>query len=377
MNHSDEPKKPRILMVSQRNFHPNDLWRCPHYEFEDIVCQIDSVELLTPMPNKYYNISSGIAKFVKNNSMISVYPGISKIKLTKNYDILFLFCSFPYDFLNINLANNWRDYCKYSVCLVDEIWVKDILDQKGLLKLLSNFDHVMLYYSQSVKAVSEIIGRTCSYLPPGIDSIKFCPYPNPPTKVIDVYSIGRRSEATHKKLLEMVKEKNIFYVHDTISGPQAKSSVEHRNMFANMAKRSRFFIVNPGLIDRPERTNNQIEIPNRYFEGAAAGCILIGEIPKNEAFERLFNWPDSVVHLPFGSDNIDKIINEFDKQADRENSIRRSNIIQSLRRHDWVYRWESVLEIAGLDPMPGLLSRKNQLEKMAKIVEGETNNIWC
>jgi hypothetical protein len=48
-----------------------------------------------------------------------------------------------------------------------------------------------------------------------------------------------------------------------------------------------------------------------------------------------------------------------------------------LRRHDWVYRWESVLEIAGLDPMPGLLSRKNQLEKMAKIVEGETNNIWC
>jgi hypothetical protein len=35
-----------------------------------------------------------------------------------------------------------------------------------------------------------------------------------------------------------------------------------------------------------------------------------------------------------------------------------------------------VLKIAGLDPMPGLLARKIQLENMAKMVEEETNNVW-
>ena len=376
MSQDVEIRRPRILMVSQRNIFPKNPSRCPHYEFEDIVCQIDSVELQAPKPGKYFELGSRIARKVGKHSMIALNPGISKIKLTNSYDMLFLICSFPRDLLNLNIANNWRDYCKSSVCLVDEIWAKQIFEQRCYLKLLSKFDHVMLYYSQSVKAVSEFIGRKCSFLPPGIDSIKFCPYPDPPAKVIDVYSMGRRSEATHKKLLEMVKEKNIFYVHDTISGIQVINSIEHRNMFANMAKRSRYFIVNPGLIDSPETRGNQAEIPNRYFEGASSGCILIGEIPKNEEFERLFNWPEAVIHLAFGSDNIDKIINEFDKQADRGNRIRRNNIVQSLRRHDWVYRWESVLKIAGLDPMPGLLARKIQLENMAKMVEEETNNVW-
>lgn len=369
-----EIKRPRILMVSQRNFYPNHLWRCPHYEFEDIVCQMDSVELLAPIPGKYYNMCNKIARGVKKHSGIALYPGIPQIKLKNSYDMLFLLCSYPRDLLNINIVNNWRDYCKTSVCFVDEIWVKEIFDQRGYLELLSKFDHVILYYSQSVKPVSEFIGRECSFLPPGIDSIKFCPYPDPPVKVIDVYSIGRRSEATHKKLLEIVKENNIFYVYDTIAGG-AINSIEHRNMFANMAKRSRYFIVNPGHIDRLEARGIQMEISNRYFEGTSAGCILIGEIPRNEAFERLFNWPDAVIHLPFGSENIDAIINELDKQTDRGNKIRRNNIVQSLRRHDWVYRWESVLKIAGLDSLPGVLARKNQLEKMAKMVEEEKNNI--
>jgi len=366
--------KPRILMVSQRNISPNDLWRCPHYEFEDIICKIDSVELLNPIPENYFNIRNRIAQRVARHSKIALNTGVSKIKLKNGYDMLFLFCSFPRDLLNLNITNNWKDYCKTSVCLVDEIWVNQVLKQKCYMKLLSKFDHVFLYYSQSIKAVSESIGKMCLFLPPGIDTIKFCPYPEPPKRVIDVYNIGRRSEVTHKKLLEIARESNIFYIYDTLSKAKAINSIEHRSLFANIAKRSRFFIVNPGLIDRPDIRGNQIEVPNRYYEGASSGCILIGEIPKNEVFESQFNWPDSVIHLPYDSDNIEEIINEFDENTDREDDIRRTNIVQSLRRHDWVYRWEAVLKTVGLEPMQGLFTRKNELHVLAKIVE-ETNNI--
>src|SRR5271166_4943839 len=107
----------------------------------------------------------------------------------------------------------------------------------------------------------------------------------------------------------MVRETGLFYIHDSMDGNQAINSKEHRLLFANMAKRSRYFIVNPGLIDRPDKRGNQIEISNRYFEGAASGVIMVGERPDNGEFEKLFDWPDALIHLPYDSSGIDTIIN--------------------------------------------------------------------
>ena len=67
----------------------------------------------------------------------------------------------------------------------------------------------------------------------------------------------------------MARETGLFYLHDTIGGSQAIDSKEHRALFAKLAKRSRYFIVNPGKIDQPHVRGGQIEVGNRYFEGAA------------------------------------------------------------------------------------------------------------
>ena len=52
---------------------------------------------------------------------------------------------------------------------------------------------------------------------------------------------------------------------------------QHRELFANMAKRSRYFLVSPAKIDRTDETRGQVEIGHRYFEGAAAGAVMIGQ----------------------------------------------------------------------------------------------------
>src|SRR5262252_11177417 len=146
--------------------------------------------------------------------------------------------------------------------------------------------------------------------------------------------IGRRSHVTHQKLLRLAKERGVFYVYDSISGNLAINSKEHRLLLADMAKRSRYFIVNPGLIDQPGRRGNQIEIGNRYFEGAGSGAIMIGEHPKNEEFGKLFNWPDAVLHLPYDSEDINTVMNELDAAPDRQERMRRNNVAQVLMRHD-------------------------------------------
>ena len=359
-------ESPRVLIFSLRNIFGKALFRCPHYEFEDLICEIDSAELLAPKVDP----SSKRLRFATRlafHAPITLNPGIEKISAKRHYDILFTICGYPQDLIMFDAASYLRESCTKSVCLLDELWVKEIASHRHFLRVLANFDVVMLYYSQTVQPLSEQIGRTCMFLPPGVNAILFCPYPNLPKRVIDVCSIGRRSETTHQKLLKMVRESDLFYLHDSISG-EAINWSEHRALLANVAKRSRYFIVNPGKIDEPEKRGNQIEVSNRYFEGAASGAVMIGERPDNEVFNRLFDWPEAVVELPYNSPDIDLIIGELDRDPERQGRIRQNGVVQALRRHDWVYRWETILKTVGLEPMQGLLERKKRLNDLAQVL---------
>ena len=362
-----QPGKPRVLIFSLRNIFGKALFRCPHYEFEDIICAIDSADLLAPEvdpSSTRYTFATRLAY----HAPIALNPGIRRIPAKTHYDIFFTICGLPQDLLMVNAVSNLRDICRTSVCLVDELWVKEMFKHRHFLRILAKFDVVMLYYSQTVKPLSEQIGRRCVFLPPGVDAILFCPYPNPPKRVIDVCSMGRRSEITHQRLLRMARESGLFYLHDSIGGGQAINSKEHRALLANIAKRSRYFIVNPGKIDQPDLRGNQIEIGNRYFEGAASGAIMVGERPNNEEFERLFDWPEAVTQLPYDSCDIDMVIKDLDGDPERQDRIRRTGVVQALMRHDWVYRWEAVLKTVGLEPMQGVLERKERLRKLAEVV---------
>jgi len=359
-------------MHSQRNLFPQDVWRYPLYEFEDIIREVDDVDLLAPRPGERFKLGFKIAKRIGLHSPLAMNPGVPRTRVQETYDLLLVSCSLPWDLLTFRLEG-WRDRCRRSVCLLDEIWVKQIPQQKTFLKSLSQFDLIVLQLTRSVSAVGDLTGKPCTFLPPGVDTLRFCPIPRSRRRVVDVYSIGRRSPVTHRKLLELSETRGIFYVYDSLWGKRAFNLEEHRALYANTAGRSRFFLVNPGMVDDLGKRGDQSDIGNRYFEGAAAGCILVGEAPAIKEFQGLFDWPDAVIPLPFGSDGIGEIIDAFDRQPAREAALHQTNIVQSLRRHDWAYRWEALLRTAGLPARPGLARRKERLEELAVAVEPGTD----
>jgi hypothetical protein len=206
------------------------------------------------------------------------------------------------------------------------------------------------------------------YLPPGTDAIRFCPYPNPPQRVVDVYSIGRRSAATHQALLRLAAEDGLYYVYDSTSADQVLDPTDHRNLYANTVKRSRCFIVNPGLIDRTDIRGNQIEIGYRYFDGVAAGAINVGERPENEVFAGLFDWPDPMIQFSYNATDFDKVIAALNADPEREEQMRRTNVRQALLRHDWVYRWEMILKALDFEALPQIAERKARLRALADLV---------
>jgi len=360
-----EVSQPRTLIFSQRNLTKILPFRCAHFEFEDVVAQVDNAVVLAPRFDPTTR-RQAIAKALAYHTPLKLNPGVGPVALPADFELFLAICGNPTDLLRINAIGDWRSRCGKAICLIDEVWVREVPHYRNYLHMLRQFDLVVLYYSQSVGPVNEMIGeRKCTFLPPGVDAIRFCPHLDPPRRTVDVYSIGRRSAVTHKAFLEMASDSGMFYLHDSTSADQVLDPIEHRVLFANIAKRSRYFIVNPGLIDRPEVRGNQIEIGNRYFEGAAAGNILLGERPRNGEFEELFDWEDALIELPYNSPNAAAIVRDLDQQPERQTRIRNLNIQQSLLRHDWAFRWEAILKTVGLDPLPRLNARKEQLRHLA------------
>jgi hypothetical protein len=369
-----QPQEPRTLIFSQRNDARTLPFRCADYEFEDVISQIDSVEMLAPRIHSS-SLRQTITKRIAYHTPFALNPGIERTPIDGQYDLFLAICGNPTDLLRVGAVGDWRGHCKKAVCLLDELWVTQMASYNNFLRMLDKFDAVMLYCSQSVQPLSERIGRKCVFLPPGVDAIRFCPYPDPPARAVDVYSIGRRSEVTHRTLLRMAAEEGLFYLYDTMAPDQVIDPIEHRILLSNVAKRSRYFIVNPALIDRPDIRGDQTEIGYRYFEAAASGAIMLGERPNNAEFEKLFDWPDSLIHLPYDSPDTDRTMNALDKESARQDVMRRMNVKQCLLRHDWVYRWEAILETVGLEPMPQLSQRKMLLRDLSELVVSAINRV--
>jgi hypothetical protein len=170
----------------------------------------------------------------------------------------------------------------------------------------------------------------------------------------------------HRVLLQASARQEIFYAYDTFQGVglEVTDARQHREFLANMAKRSRFFVVAP---TKTEYTKEQVEIAYRYYEGAAAGAVMIGQSPGIEAFRRMFPWPDAVVHTqPDGSDTMETIAC-LSSQPERMAMISRRNTAEALLQHDWVYRWKEIFRLADIAPLPGLAAREKRLKELADL----------
>jgi len=366
-------KKPRILVVSMRGSH-SEAYRSPEYEFEDAIFNFDYADILAPV------LASGVASTLNKKLTNCIARSLGKSKLLssgcipsivdREYDLLFFICQRFWDFACINSIKGWQEKCRKSVLWIDEVWAKEISEHKNKLcfEIVKDFDYIFTTQSSSTEAIANCVQRPCYSLPYAVDTIKFCPYLQPPQRSIDIYSIGRRSPIVHKALLELVEQKGFLYLFDSLKGLQMMNYKEHRTLYSNLVKRSRYFIANKAKFDTIHETGGQQELGSRFFEGAAGGTVMVGTPPVCEAYTSYFNWSDAVIEIPYDAANVGDIIAELDAQPERVNRIRKDNVINSLLRHDWVYRWEKILDKLGLDITPEMLSRKAHLRKLADMV---------
>ncbi len=360
--------KARVLMPTWRRFSA-PAFRGGLFEAQDVFAEIDEVDLVRVEAGPtWQSREKWLRRFLwrdVSRKLIHVNPGLQPVTLQQDYELLVVLCQQWHELLYLNALQGWRDRCRTAICWLDEIYTADLPGYRYWLKALNQFDHILLPYKRTTEALQRLLDRPCHCVPRAVDTLRFSPFPSCPERVIDVMSIGRRLPGVHVALLDLAKQDGLFYLHDTATdggGLLMQDVVEHRTMYANVAKRSRFFMVAPGKVLDFYETRGQMEVGMRYYEGAAAGAVLLGQVPEGDTFHTLFNWPQAVVSVRADGLDIAETIRGLQAQPKLLHEISARNVFHSAGRHDWLYRWQSMLDLADLPRSQRFNARQARLQ---------------
>jgi hypothetical protein len=361
--------EPRVLILSQRAW--NRWFHMPlSYEFEDTIAEVDSADILAP-PFRYSSRLGQIAykagNWMRGSRGRLLDPGIPAVRVERDYDLFFAILSHAYETPMFLQLKDLRRRCRKAVCMFVELWTSHCDQYRRSLDLLREleFDHVFLHHRSCLRELGLATGRPCSFLPLGVDCLRFTPEPGGPVRSIDCYSMGRRSETTHRALLEKARDRDFFYLYDTVGKFTFNNWLEHRLLTANLMKRTRYFLSYKPALRTDSGVNSDESLAARNFEGAAGGVVALGIAPGCSEYAENFDWPDATIPIPWECFNAGEVIAELDAQPERLERVRRNNMAQALLRHDWAYRWESILRAVAMAPEPALAERKACLAERA------------
>jgi len=364
-----------VLLLSVRNFR-HQAANGSLYEFEDVITTLCDTTLCCPE-----NEQSGRRKRYRS----ARYLGLDDTKadrlasmshldvLHSHHDLIVLVLDNPWQMHLLNQVRGWRDHPARKVCYISECWPKELLQWRLMKEPFSNFDHVFLGTASSVPILDGMIDVPCSYLPCGVDTSAFSHFQRPPERVIDLSYIGRREPVLHDELKNFSETYRLFYLFDTARSQKlfVDNPAEHRKMYASMLRRTRLSIALPAKSNAVEETGGVEEIATRFFEFAAAGVVVVGRPPDSDAFRQLFDWQDAVVHVGSDFRSAPDVIRRLLSNHEYARSISRRNIIQSMKKNDWVYRLIDVAKAAGFASNSRMSDRVGFLEKRVTLMESE------
>lgn len=360
----------RVLIFSQRGTRSN-VARCFMYEFEDVISSIDNATTVTASYKRAglgraWRLARQIgrryfgAEITPKKHLHATPPDGGK------YDLFFAYLASPQDVTSLNALPSWRSLCHQAVCWIDEAWLTKLDSYQPFFAKLSAFDHVFVSFDSTVEAFNKALGNKCHYLPCGVDAELFAPLSGDTQRSIDFFWPGRRTPAAHQSLVTFADHTNRLYLFDTLDNLHTLNHREHRKMHARILKQTKYFFVNKAKFDEPHLSANQEIFGSRFFEGIAAGAILVGMPPQSDEFKSHFDWADAVIEVPLSNgDDVIASLGRLDQEHSRILATRESNIRNALRRHDWLYRWENILALCDLPTTPKSSERRRRLRELS------------
>jgi hypothetical protein len=230
-------------MVSLRGANQHAAW-CSDYEFQDVICGIDDVDLFTLKPGKAYGATVVRARLVGAvfaNSRRTSTHGLQPSRW-RRIDLFAYVCG-PADLVYLSAVKGWKDRCrKRFVSWSSSTRLR--LKATTFTCSLKDFDQVVLCFSGSVPPVQAPSANPAITFRAGADVFRFSPFPNPRSAPLTFTAWAAGSRRRTKRCSKWPRAVNSS-TSDTIPVLLIKPRIDSIAIVANCAKRSRFFVPIP------------------------------------------------------------------------------------------------------------------------------------
>lgn len=369
-----DESRSRVVVFSQRGAS-RKVWEAAQHELEDVIAEVDDVRIIAPPGGDPSDLARLRRQGANRLRVRAGRPRLAAMRPTEldgEADLFFAVFASGHDLAYLPRLTGWQERCRTKVAFVIEWWTTQVGSTTDYLRLLKDFDHVFVFSRSILPHIEEVAGVPASYLPMAVDMRLFAPPVPAPERCIDVTSYGRTMPETHKALVAAMRAGRLYYSHSTTSGAfSVADHREHRLQLAAGLQRSRYSVVyrNNQHPARAVATAGEESLTSRYFEGIAAGAVVLGTAPDVPDFTECFGWTDSVIPIGAPEPDIAAVIEALDADPERLQRVSRTNVAESLRRHDWAHRWRTVLQTVGLPPGPALDDRLRGLAASADALQ--------
>lgn len=349
----------RVAIFSKRSIQPG-LSRCSGYEFEDVVADLEHARLVLPERDSNLRLGfRGRLWLSRRTPLFRFVPSGARAEpLGQDYDLFCCFLQKPFEFLDIDSVPDWRRRARLAVCVIEELWSLTIDQYHPVIRALGKFDLIACAFECTQARLAEITRRPVVHLPGTADLLRFAPRALSTERVIDVYYMGRRRPELHEAIAEALRPRDGFYLFDTFNlHPPASSHRLHREMLANLVRRSKVFMVDYGKIGHVDQARGELIWGPRHVEGMAGGAVQAGYAPDLPDYHRFFDWPEAIERLPADPAAAAAAILRLIDNPEELERRRQINLSQALCKHDWMHRWQIILDHLGL-PRTAAMERR-------------------
>jgi len=350
-----------IFVLSSRGLWSNVSWD-PVFELENIVVRTCNAQLLVPSARDLLIRSYGLAppsdriarKAIKRTT--GFYKLAPLPELFDKPNVLLTIGLSGSDLELLSSIPKWRQCFDLAIGYVFDAW-----DTGSYSKNVYHLDHLFVALPEVIHELKQYFGIPVSLLPFGADVLTqgSCQV----KRSIDLMSFGRIPTQYHNAFLNKFNQpgsEQIYYKSTPRNDErfpklpyEKRKDEEDTLLLFHFLRNSQitlaFDTLYPGMRQFPYSF-----ITLRWFYGWATGGAIVGKRPTTPLADELLNWEDATIELPDDPQKSVELIEELLQDTQRLHSIYRRNYVESLARHDWRYRIQSMLEKVKI-PLPHLL----------------------
>lgn len=154
---------------------------------------------------------------------------------------------------------------------------------------------------------------------------------------IDILELGRKYDSWHDLVTPFIRMNELTHLYEPVQG---EIIFKNFHDMANALSNTKIFVCFPLSVTNPKKSGRVETVTQRYFEGMASGCILLGTAPQ-ELIE-LFGY-NPVIEIDWNSPSTQlfDILNSVSQYQDKVDQ----NFQKVLTTGDWSHRVNQIVSI--------------------------------